>query len=92
MKAHARPDLARPDLLELLALDEAAFKRRFAGTPVLRTGRRGLRRNVCVALGNACDARALPALQEAARDPEPLVSEHARWAIEEIQARADARY
>ena len=39
MKAHARPDLTTPDLLELLALDDAEFKRRFAGTPMLRTKR-----------------------------------------------------
>jgi epoxyqueuosine reductase len=86
MKAHARADLAVPDLLELLALDEEGFRRRFAGTPILRTRRRGLLRNVCVALGNSGDGRALPALEKAAHDPEPLISEHARWAIERVQA------
>ena len=63
MKAHARPDLAQPDLLELLGLDEAGFRQRFAGTPMLRARRLGLRRNVCVALGNIGDERALPALE-----------------------------
>ena len=87
MKAHARPDLAQPDLLELLALDETTFKRRFAGTAIQRTRRHGLRRNVCVALGNTGDHRALAALQSAAHDPEPVVSEHARWAIRQIEAR-----
>jgi epoxyqueuosine reductase len=87
MKAHARPDLETPDLLELLKLDEAGFKRNFQGTPILRTKRRGLLRNVCVALGNVGDETALPALEQAARDPEPLVAEHARWAIEQINAR-----
>jgi epoxyqueuosine reductase len=87
MKAHARVDLATPDLLELLRLDDAAFKRRFAGTPMLRTKRRGLLRNVCVALGNVGDEAALPALENAARDPEPLIVEHARWAIEQVRAR-----
>ncbi len=86
MKAHARPDVAQPDLLELLALDETGFNRRFAGTPIARARRRGLRRNVCVALGNTGDDRALPALQRAADEAEPLVSEHARWAIEQIEA------
>jgi epoxyqueuosine reductase len=88
MQAHARLDLAQPDLLELLALDEAGFKSRFAGTPILRARRRGLLRNVCVALGNVGDEGALPALQKAAEDAEPLVAEHARWAIEQIEARA----
>ncbi len=87
MKEHARADLAVPDLLELLALDDAGFKARFAGTPMLRTKRRGLLRNVCVALGNVGDATALPALRKAAEEPEPLIAEHARWAIEQIVAR-----
>jgi epoxyqueuosine reductase len=87
MKAHARADLATPDLLELLALDSAGFKSRFAGTPVLRTKRRGLLRNVCVALGNVGDETALPALRKATEDSEPLIAEHARWAIDQIEAR-----
>ena len=87
MKAHAREDLQQPDLIELLALDEPGFKKRFAGTPVSRTKRRGLLRNVCVALGNVGDATALPALDRATRDPEPLVAEHARWAVGQIRSR-----
>ena len=87
MKTHAREDLQTPDLLELLQLDAAGFKSRFAGSPVLRTKRRGLLRNVCVALGNTGDASALPALEKAAHDAEPLVAEHARWAMEQIEAR-----
>ena len=85
MKAHARADLATPDFLELLALDETEFKRRFAGTPILRAKRRGLLRNVCVALGNIGDQTALAALQKAANDPEPLIAEHATWAVEQIK-------
>ena len=86
MKEHARPELTAPDLMELLQLDEAGFKSRFAGTPILRTKRRGLLRNVCVALGNIGDESALPALSQAAKDSEPLIAEHARWAMERIQA------
>jgi epoxyqueuosine reductase len=77
--------LAAPDLIELLQLDEAGFKSRFAGTPILRPKRRGLLRNVCVALGNTSDVSALPALSQAAKDSEPLITEHARWAMEQIQ-------
>ena len=87
MRPHARPDLSTPDLLNLLDLDEAGFRRHFAGTPMLRTKRRGLLRNVSVALGNVGDTRALPALKKAASDPEPLIAEHARWAIDQISAR-----
>jgi epoxyqueuosine reductase len=87
MREHFRPDLTQPDLLELLALDEAAFKKRFAGSPILRTKRRGFLRNVCVALGNVGDESALPLLEKAASDAEPLIAEHARWAMEQIQQR-----
>ena len=87
MKPHVHPDLAAPELTDLLSLDDAGFKRRFAGTPMLRTRRRGLLRNVCVALGNVGDDSALPALRRAAGDPEPLIAEHARWAIERIESR-----
>ena len=88
MKSHAREGLNSPDLIELLQLDDAGFKSRFYGSPILRTKRRGLLRNVCVALGNTGDATTLPALERAAHDPEPLIAEHARWAISEIETRS----
>jgi epoxyqueuosine reductase len=91
MASHARRDLDTPGLLELLSLDDAGFQKQFAGTPLRRIKRRGLLRNVCVALGNTADARALPALERASRDPEPLVAEHARWAIERIECRQTRR-
>ena len=84
MNERARPELAVLDLVELLSLGEAGFRTRFAGTPMMRAKRRGLLRNVCVALGNVGDASALPALQRASCDPEPMISEHARWATERI--------
>jgi epoxyqueuosine reductase len=90
MQGHARPDLANPDLIELLALDDAGFKQRFQGTPMLRVKRRGLLRNVCVALGNVGDVSALPALRRASRDPEPLIAEHAAWAMGQIGRRHSA--
>jgi len=81
-----RADLTTPDLLALLALDDAAFRAKFQNSPIKRTKRRGLLRNVCVALGNLGDVRALPALELAvAHDPEPLVREHAAWAVERIR-------
>jgi epoxyqueuosine reductase len=91
LRRQARPDLEHPDLVELLALDGAGFKERFHGTPIYRLKRRGLLRNVCVALGNVGDASALVALERAARDPEPLISEHATWAISQIQTRTNTR-
>ncbi len=87
MQPHGRADLQQPDLIELLQLDDTAFKSKLAGTPMLRTKRRGLLRNVCVALGNVGDRFALPALEKATHDPEPLIAEHAQWAMERITAR-----
>ena len=87
MKSHERKNLAQPDLIELLSLNEQGFKARFAGSPILRTKRRGLLRNVCVALGNVGDTTTLPALEKASHDAEPLIAEHARWAIERINER-----
>jgi len=89
MAEHRRSELKTPDLAELLSLDEAGFQARFAGTPILRAKWRGFLRNVCVALGNAGGPAALPALQRAASGPEPLIAEHALWAIGRIQARRE---
>jgi epoxyqueuosine reductase len=75
------PDGIAPRLLDLLALDEEGFRRRFLGSPVKRAKRRGLLRNVAVALGNGGDRAAVPALVEVLRDPEPLIRGHAAWAL-----------
>ncbi len=90
LREHRRPWLDGPGLTDLLALGPDEFKRRFAGTPLERPKRRGLLRNVAVALGNVADRSALPALSRAATDPEPLIAEHARWAIGAIEARHPA--
>jgi epoxyqueuosine reductase len=74
-------------LREYLALDDAQFREMFRGSPIKRIKRRGFLRNVCVALGNVGDAGDLPALERAARDIEPLIAEHATWAIGEIRRR-----
>jgi epoxyqueuosine reductase len=91
MAEHSRSDLNMPALLELLQLDKEGFKKMFAGTPIVRTKRRGLLRNVCVALGNIGDESALPSLERALGDEEPLVVEHAEWAIQEIKKRLTKR-
>jgi epoxyqueuosine reductase len=70
-----------PVLIELLALDDQAFRERFRFSAVWRTRRAGLLRNAAVALGNAGDGSAIPALARALRDREPLVRGHAAWAL-----------
>lgn len=84
-----RPETgARPELIPLLNITEAEFRRRFRGSPVKRTKRRGLRRNVAVALGNARDPAAVPALAEALDDADGLVRGHAAWALGRIGGHA----
>ena len=75
-------------LTEELTLTPQAFNQRFKRTPIQRTRRRGYLRNVAVALGNTGDMYALPVLQNALKDGEPLIREHAKWAIEQISKRA----
>jgi len=74
-------DRAAPKLIDLAQLSEEDFKQRFAGTPLLRSKRRGLLRNVAVALGNWGSAEAREALDMLAGDPDPIISEHARWGL-----------
>ncbi len=83
-----RPDQAAPSLLSLIHLNEPEFQARFAGTSILRTKRRGLLRNVAVALGNSGDPAAVPALIQALADPEPLVRAHAAWALGQLDTPA----
>jgi len=70
-----------PHLPSLLSLDADGFRARFAGTALERTRRRGLLRNVAVALGNSGNPEALPSLIAALGDAEPLVRGHAAWAL-----------
>jgi epoxyqueuosine reductase len=71
-------------LIELMGMSQAEFSRRFKNSPVKRAKRRGLLRNVAVALGNWGSAEAVPALVRALEDEEPLVRGHAAWALGRI--------
>jgi epoxyqueuosine reductase len=81
-----RDGLHAPELLSLLSLTGPEFRARFAGTPILRAKRRGLLRNVCVALGNLARPEALPALARVLHEEEEsLVRAHAAWALGRIR-------
>jgi epoxyqueuosine reductase len=80
----SQPELATLDLVGLLRLSQREFEERFGATPLERPGRAGLLRNAALVLGNRRDPAALPALEQALEDPEPLVREAAQWAIQEI--------
>jgi len=74
-------------LREYLELNDMEFRALFTKSPIKRIKRRGFLRNVCVALGNVGDPSDLPALEHAAADSEPLIAEHATWAIQQIRDR-----
>ena len=80
-----RPELTAPTLVELAALDDAAFRRRFAGTAIKRIGRDRFVRNVAYALGNSGVAEtALPAVERLLEDTSPLVRGAAVWAFSRL--------
>lgn len=78
----AEIDRDAPRLIDLASLSEEAFKQKFAGTPILRSKRRGLLRNVAVALGNWGSSEAKNALRVLANDPDPIIAEHAQWGLQ----------
>jgi epoxyqueuosine reductase len=80
-----RPGLLSPDLAELSGLDDEAFRERFRRSAVKRAKRRGLLRNVAVALGNSGDPRRRPILEALAEDADDVVREHARWALRQLK-------
>jgi epoxyqueuosine reductase len=85
-----REGFESPNLIEWLRMTPEEFRARFKGSPIQRAKRRGLLRNVAVALGNAKDPSAVPALMDALHDAEPLVRAHAAWALGQIGT-AEAR-
>ena len=80
-----RPGVPNPVLADELALTTREFNLKFKNGPVKRAKRRGYLRNAAVAAANSGRKSLLPALQTAARDDEPLVAEHAGWAIKQLE-------
>ena len=78
-------------LRDYLELNDVEFRALFRNSPIKRIKRRGLLRNVCVALGNVGSLADLSALRRAASDPDELIAEHATWAIARIQQRCDMK-
>ena len=79
-----RAELAAPRLADLLALDDAAFREMFAGSPIKRIGRNRMIRNCLVAAGNSGDRRLAAAVEPYLDDPDPVVAEAARWALGQL--------
>jgi epoxyqueuosine reductase len=91
-RAHQEPDFAprtaltAPRLAEFAALDDAGFRALFSGSPIKRIGRDRFVRNVMIAIGNSASPALRPHAQALCEDPDPVVAEAARWAVERLQA------
>ena len=80
-----RAEMINPALGWLAGMDSASFKRSFAGSPVERTRRRRLHRNVAIAMGNSKEEKFLPQLEQWTVGEDPVLAESAQWAMEQIQ-------
>ena len=83
-KLKAREDLVSPRIADLLALDDAAFRALFSGSPVKRVGRDRFIRNVLIAAGNSGDMSLLPRVEALLQDASPLVRAMAVWALSQL--------
>lgn len=88
-KLIAREDLKAPDLEVFLAFDDAAFRTHFVGSPIKRIGRNRFLRNVLVASGNSGQPALIPAILSNVKDPDPLVRQHAIWALAQVMDKQD---
>ena len=77
----ARQDLVNPALDWLAEMQPEEFRVAFRGSPVRRAKLSGLRRNAVIAMGNSGDKKFMPTLRKLCNDSDPLVAEHARWAV-----------
>ncbi len=87
----ARSNVFEKRLRDFLELDDEGFRTLFAKSPIKRIKRNRFLRNVCVALGNTGNRADLSAVEKAALDPDPLISEHAAWAVMQIKQRYAVR-
>ena len=87
-----RAELVAPRLADLLALDDAAFRALFSGSPIKRTGRDRFVRNVAIAAGNSGDATLVAPLKMLLADENDIVREAADWALQELAVTAASRH
>ena len=86
-----RAELAAPQIADLLALDDAAFRKLFSGSPIKRIGRDRFVRNVLIAAGNGRDMGLVSQIENLLIDPEPVVRGAAIWALGRLSPDALAR-
>jgi epoxyqueuosine reductase len=81
-----RAELVAPALGDLLALDDAAFRQVFAGSPIKRIGRGRMVRNAAIAAGNSGRAELVPVLERLCADEDAVVADAANWALGKLRA------
>ncbi len=81
----AREDLVAPDLADLLALDDAAFRQKFSGSPIKRIGRDRFVRNCLIAAGNSANQALIVSVEALLDDTDEAVAESARWALQRLR-------
>jgi epoxyqueuosine reductase len=86
VKATEPFSLFSPDIEALASITEDDFQRVFARSPVKRAKYCGWLRNLCVVMGNSGDRRFIPRLEAAADNPDPIVREHAAWALQRLRS------
>ena len=79
-----RPQMINPALEWLAAMDAAEFKRWFKGSPIERTRRKRLQRNVAIAMGNSGDRKFAPQLEAWAAADDPILADSAQWALQQL--------
>ena len=87
----ARDDLNQPRLQDLAELDDAGFRAFCPGSPIKRIGRDRFVRNVLYAIGNSGDPNLMKAAQNCVKDPDPTVSDAAKWAVRRLEGISPAR-
>jgi epoxyqueuosine reductase len=80
-----REGLFHPDLQWLAQMDEPTYRDAFRGSPIKRAKFSGLKRNLAIAMGNSGSEEFIPALVKMAADPDPVVAEHAQWALQQLE-------
>jgi epoxyqueuosine reductase len=80
----AQEGLVNPSLEWLAEMEPKEFREVFRGSPVKRAKLSGLRRNAVIAMGNSGDRKFKPTLEKLGEDSDPVVAEHARWALTKI--------
>jgi epoxyqueuosine reductase len=87
-----RAELAAPALADLLRLDDAGFRKIFAGSPIKRIGRGRMVRNAAIAAGNSGLPALIEPLEAIAQDEDEVVAEAARWALDRLGVPAETRF